>query len=149
MRHIRCNPGDNIWDLSIRFGLPQSELLKANNLTMSSTLSIGQKLTIPIHHIAVQPTAGAKYGEYLDWWTEAQYVFPISKVATVTDFQSGRSFRVKRTIGANHADCEPLTAADAAIIKEIWGGAYSWTRKSRDRVGRRAQNRGVHGIHAA
>jgi len=122
--------GDNVWNLSIKFGIPQQELLKANNLTTSSVLSIGQKLTIPVHHIAVQPTVSAKHGEYLDWWTEAQYVFPINKVATVTDFQTGRSFQVKRTIGANHADCEPLTAKDARIIKEVWGGSYSWKERA-------------------
>jgi len=122
--------GDNIWDLSIKYGIPQQELLKANNLTMSSTLSIGQKLTIPVHHIAVKPTVSAKHGEYLDWWSEAQYVFPINKVATVTDFQTGRSFQVKRTIGANHADSEPLTARDAQIIKEVWGGSYSWKERA-------------------
>jgi len=123
-------PGDTIWDLSIKFGLPQQELLKVNNLTTSSVLSIGQKLTIPVHHIAVKATVSPKHGEYLDWWTEAQYLFPINKVATVTDFKTGRSFKVKRTIGANHADCEPLTASDAAIIKEIWGGSYSWTERA-------------------
>ncbi|MGI6578412.1 MAG: LysM peptidoglycan-binding domain-containing protein [Eubacteriales bacterium] len=122
--------GDTIWDLSIKFGIPQQELLKANNLTMSSRLSVGQKLTIPVHHIAVKPTVSANHGEYLDWWSEAQYVFPINKIATVTDFKTGRSFKIKRTIGANHADCEPLTASDAAIIKEIWGGAYSWSERA-------------------
>ena len=112
--------GDTIWDLSIKFGLPQAELLKVNGLTMNSHLYIGQKLTIPVHHIAVQATVSERHGEYLDWWTEAQYVFPINKVATVTDFRTGRSFQIKRTIGANHADCEPLTANDASIIKQIW-----------------------------
>ena len=122
--------GDTIWDLSIKFGLPQAELLKVNGLTMNSHLYIGQKLTIPVHHIAVQATVSERHGEYLDWWTEAQYVFPINKVATVTDFRTGRSFQIKRTIGANHADCEPLTANDASIIKQIWGGSYSWAERA-------------------
>jgi len=122
--------GDNMWDLSQKFGLPMAELLKANNMTTNSTLSVGQKITIPVHHIAVKATPSEKHGEYLDWWTEAQYVFPIGKVATVTDFATGRSFQVKRTIGANHADCEPLTATDAAIIKEVWGGSYSWKERA-------------------
>jgi LysM repeat protein len=122
--------GDNIWDLSIRFGIPQHELLKVNNLTASSTLAIGQKLTIPVHRIAVKPTVSERHGEHLDWWTEAQYLFPINKVATVVDFQTGRSFQVKRTIGANHADCEPLTTKDSKIIKEIWGGSYSWKERA-------------------
>jgi hypothetical protein len=83
-----------------------------------------------VHNIAVQERVSEKHGEYLDWWTEAQYVFPINKVATVTDFQTGRTFKIKRTTGAFHADCEPLTARDAAIIKEVWGGSYSWTERA-------------------
>src|SRR5690606_32806376 len=39
-------------------------------------------------------------------------------------------FRIKRTIGANHADCEPLTAQDAAVLKQVWGGAYSWKERA-------------------
>ena len=122
--------GDNMWDLSIKYGIPMTELLNVNKMTENSSLAVGQKIIIPVHKIAVKQTAGERYGEYLDWWTEAQYVFPINKTATVTDFQTGRSFRVKRTIGAFHADCEPLTAADAAIIKEIWGGSYSWKERA-------------------
>lgn len=122
--------GDNAWNLSIKYGIPMAELLTANNLTMNSSLSIGQKLKIPVHHIPVKPVVSAKHGELLDWWTEAQYVFAINDVAKVTDFNTGKSFYVKRTIGANHADSEPLTAQDAAIIKEVWGGAYSWTERA-------------------
>ena len=47
-----------------------------------------------------------------------QYVFPIDAVALVTDFRTGK-VQIKRTIGANHADCEPLTAKDAAVMK-LW-----------------------------
>jgi LysM repeat protein len=126
----KIQSGDNIWNLSLKYGLPMTELLSVNKLTMNSSLSIGQEIKIPIHTIAIQPTVSSRHGEYLDWWTEAQYVFTIGKVATVTDFQTGKTFQIKRTIGANHADCEPLTAKDAAIIKEVWGGAYSWKERA-------------------
>jgi len=122
--------GDNMWDLSIKYGIPMTELLKVNNMNESTVLYIGQKITVPVHHIAVKERVSEKHGEYLDWWTEAQYVFPINKVATVTDFQTGRSFKIKRTTGAFHADCEPLTSKDAAIIKEVWGGSYSWQERA-------------------
>ena len=122
--------GDNAWDLSIKYGIPQSELLKVNGLTLSSTLSIGQKLKIPVYSIPVMATPGPQYGEYLDWWTEAQYVFPIGRNAVVKDFVTGKTFNIRRSIGANHADCEPLTAADAAVMKSLWGGTYSWTTRA-------------------
>ncbi|XQY91361.1 LysM peptidoglycan-binding domain-containing protein [Metabacillus sp. HB246100] len=120
--------GDTIWDLSVKYEIPQSELLKVNGLSTSSTLSIGQKLTVPVHQIAVQKTVSERHGEYLDWWTEAQYVFPIGKTVTITDLQTGKSFNIKRTIGANHADCETISKTDTAIAKTIWGG-FSWTTR--------------------
>lgn len=107
-----------------------AELLKVNNMMENSPLSIGQKIIIPVYHIAPKNRVSERHGEYLDWWSEAQYLFPINKVATVIDFQTGKSFKVKRTTGAFHADCEPLTAKDAAIIKEIWGGNYSWKERA-------------------
>lgn len=122
--------GDNAWSVSIKFGIPMAELLQVNNLTMNSSLQIGQVLRIPVHYIPVKPTPGSMYGENLDWWTEAQYVVPINKEMRITDFVTGRSFYIKRTIGANHADCEPLTAVDSAIIKDIWGGSYSWKARA-------------------
>jgi len=121
--------GDNIWDLSIRYGIPQSELLRVNNMTISSTLSIGQKLTIPVHTIGVKSVINERHGEYLDWWTEAQYVFTIGKTAKVTDYATGKSFYIKRTVGANHADSETVTVNDTNIAKSIWGG-FSWTPRA-------------------
>jgi LysM repeat protein len=122
--------GDTMWSISIKFGIPMLELLKLNNLSLSSTLSLGQTLKIPIYNVPVKATPGAKYGELLDWWTEARYVFPIGSEAVVTDFVTGRAFRVKHTMGGNHADTEPVTAADAQTMKEIWGGAYAWTPRA-------------------
>ncbi|WP_188208244.1 S-layer homology domain-containing protein [Alkalibacillus aidingensis] len=121
--------GDNIWNISIQYGIPQAELLKVNNLTTSSVLKVGQSLKIPVHHIPVQERVSERRGEYLDWWTEAQYLYSIGKTATVTDFQTGKTFKMKRTVGANHADVEPLTARDTEIIREIWGG-FSWTERA-------------------
>lgn len=122
--------GDTMWDVSIKFGIPMLELLKLNNMGINDPLSIGQRLKIPIYHVPVKTTAGLAYGELLDWWTEARYVFPVGATAVVTDFVTKRTFRVKYTMGGNHADCEPASAADAATMKSIWGGAYAWTPRA-------------------
>ncbi|MCC5910478.1 MAG: LysM peptidoglycan-binding domain-containing protein [Clostridiaceae bacterium] len=121
--------GDNLWNIAIKHGIPYQELLKTNRLNESSIVQIGQKLTIPVYNIPVKPTPGPQYGELLDWWTEAQYVLPINKVFTVQDFYTGKRWQMKRTIGANHADVEPLTAKDAAIMKEVWSGNWSWNTR--------------------
>jgi len=125
----KIQAGDSIWSLSIKYGIPQAELLQANGLTTSSMLSIGQELRIPVHNIPVKETVSPNHGELLNWWTEAQYVFTIGKVAKVTDLATGKSFNIKRTIGANHADCETVTVTDSNTAKTIWGG-YSWTPRA-------------------
>lgn len=122
--------GESAWSISIDYGIPMHELLQANGLPEEAVLAVGQQIKVPVHHIPVKPTVSPQHGEYLDWWSEAQYVFPIGKIAKVTDLATGRIFRIKRTIGANHADCEPLTAADAAVMKEVWGGQYSWKERA-------------------
>lgn len=121
--------GDYIWLLSQKYGIPDYELKAANNFTTSTVLYPGQKIKIPVHNIPVKVTPGPQYGEILDWFDEAQYVFPIGKTGKLTDPDSGKSFNVKRTIGAGHSDTETLTAQDSQIMKYIFGGSWSWNRK--------------------
>ncbi|SCY48628.1 LysM peptidoglycan-binding domain-containing protein [Alkaliphilus peptidifermentans] len=121
--------GDDLWNISIKYGIPFHELLQVNGLRDNHVINIGDKLTVPVYEIAIKETPGPQYGELLDWWTEAQYVLPIGKVFDVVDFNTGKKWTMKRTIGANHADVEPLTSRDAAIMKEVWGGSYSWNRR--------------------
>lgn len=121
--------GDDVWKLSLEYGVPMYELLDVNKISENTILNIGDVVTIPVHNVPIKSTPGSKYGEYLDWWTEAQYVVPIGAEFTVADFETGKRFKTKRTIGANHADCEPLTKTDADIMKAVWGGNYSWDRR--------------------
>lgn len=121
--------GDNFWNIADKFGLPMSEVLTANNMSESTRLNIGDVLKIPVHNVPVKSTPGEKYGEYLDWWTEAQYVVPTQSIFEVVDFYTGKSFFAKRTTGHNHADVETLTYTDTQKMKEIWGGNLGWERR--------------------
>lgn len=85
--------GDILWDIAIKFGLPFSELLNVNNMTESSAVNIGDVIKIPVHHVPLKETPGTKYGEYLDWWTEAQYVVPVGSEFEVVDFYTGKSLK--------------------------------------------------------
>ncbi len=121
--------GDTLWNIAIKYGIPYSELLEANSLSESSKIYTGMKLTVPVHHIPVK-YAPKGYGELLNWFTEAQYVIPINTDFQVVDLATGKSFNARRTVGSGHADCEPLTANDTAIMKEIWGGNFNWNKRS-------------------
>jgi LysM repeat protein len=120
---------DNMWKIAEKFGVPISEVLKINNFSETTILYPGDKVKIPQHDIPIKNTVGDKFGEYLDWWKEAQYVVKKGSVFEVVDFYTGKSFFAKRTTGTNHADIETLSINDTNKMKEIWGGNFSWTRR--------------------
>ena len=121
--------GDTLWNIAIKHGIPYSELLEVNSLSESSYVYTGMPLTIPVHHIPIK-YAPAGYGELLEWFSEAQYVIPINADFKIVDLTTGKSFNARRTVGSGHADCETLTAADTAKMKEIWGGTLNWNKRS-------------------
>lgn len=63
-------------------------------------------------------------------WTNVQGIFPRGTVATVIDINTGIKFKIKRTYGTNHADCETLTSEDTAIMKKVFGGSWNWERRA-------------------
>lgn len=62
-------------------------------------------------------------------WETAANLFPRYSNATIIDVATGRSFRIQRTFGSNHADIETLTTDDSQIVYEIWGG-HSWVQRA-------------------
>ena len=69
------------------------------------------------------------YGELLVW-EEVKLLFPKYATAKITDIYTGLSFFVQRREGSAHADVQPLTAEDTVIMKKIYGGQWSWERRS-------------------
>lgn len=63
-------------------------------------------------------------------WATVSKLWKKGSVATVVDVLTGKEFKVKRWSGREHADIEPLTAADTAIMKSIYGGSWSWRRRA-------------------
>ncbi len=131
--------GDSLWGIAHNNSITVSDLMSANNLT-SSLIHPGQVLTIP-GSAGSQTEAGqsdgqltsrqktVNRGEYLDW-AQARNIYTRGTIATVTDVSTGLSFKVKRRGGTNHADTEPLTAADTATMKRVYGGSWSWTPRA-------------------
>lgn len=68
--------------------------------------------------------------QLLPWFSTVNGIYSIGSVATVTDVDSGLSFKAKRTYGNNHADVETLTYADTEILRKISGGQWNWTRRA-------------------
>ena len=68
------------------------------------------------------------YGE-LSSWTEIDALFTDGMTVTVTDFNTGTTFQMKRTGGANHADVETVTADDTDKFLDCFGDKSNWGEK--------------------
>lgn len=112
----------------------QDKLIAAASKTSATTTATAKTTEKPTKTASVttekaSSTPAKKGGvEALDWWKEASKVFKIGSVAKVTDIKTGKTFKIVRTYGTNHADVEAYTAKDSEMIKDIWGG-WSWTRR--------------------
>jgi len=111
-----------------------------NGLSATGTIDAATEAKITALAASAVPSRGAASAaktaagknakiEMLDWWKEANKVFSIGTTAKVTDVGTGKSFKIVRTYGGNHADCEAATSEDSKIIKSIWGGNWSWARR--------------------
>ncbi len=75
------------------------------------------------------PTPTHITGEFLSW-KEVDPLFPRYACATVVDYETGLSFRVQRRAGDHHADVQPLSAQDTAIMKKVYSGEWAWKRRA-------------------
>lgn len=129
--------GDTLYSIAEDYGVAVKALAELNGLAEDETLKIDQELKIPEAAADLVPEAKIENntenivlkGEYLGWFDKVQYIFEKNDVAVVTDVKTGKSFKVKRLYGRNHADVEPLTKEDAAIMKSIYG-SWSWDRRA-------------------
>ena len=67
----------------------------------------------------------------MDWFKSGiARIFAKGVVATITDVDTGLAWHERRRGGANHADVEPCTAADTAVLRTVYGGKWSWDRRA-------------------
>ncbi|CDM69524.1 putative membrane protein [Clostridium bornimense] len=66
--------------------------------------------------------------EFLCWDEINNDVFPRETEAEVEDIYTGKKFKIIRTMGDNHADCETITEDDTKVMKEIFGG-FNWSKR--------------------
>ncbi|WP_324718060.1 hypothetical protein U7230_07295 [Carboxydochorda subterranea] len=68
------------------------------------------------------------FGEPLPW-PEVDRMFPFDAEATIEDLRTGLWLRVRRYGGYRHADVEPVTRQDTAVLHRIFGGQWTWRRR--------------------
>ncbi|MDR2505215.1 MAG: peptidoglycan-binding protein [Oscillospiraceae bacterium] len=75
-------------------------------------------------------SSSSKYKtEKPNWYSGGSSLVPKNATFTIKDVRTGVTFNVRRWSGANHMDCEPLTASDTAKMKKVFGGTWKWARR--------------------
>jgi len=60
-------------------------------------------------------------------WSDARQLTTIGTPLTIVDVRTGITWQVASFSNGNHADVEPITAADTAAMLQAWGGRWCWT----------------------
>ncbi len=90
-----------------------------------STGSGGGRIHFSYPSAATRALVGKVYGTE---WDTVNGRWPKGKQATITVVATGAQFRVVRGNTTLHADVTPVTAADTATMKAVYGGHWSWAR---------------------
>ena len=77
----------------------------------------------------VEIARAAHYGRMVQW-EEAKQKIALKGNVKVIDMETGMAFYAQRRAGQLHADVQPLTKEDTAIMKRIYNGKWSWHRKA-------------------
>lgn len=86
-------------------------------------------LALTVHDTEAKKHAGSDQVK-MPHWEEVNEILPKYSKFTVVDLETGLKFRVQRRAGSNHADVQPLTSEDTAIMKKIYNGKWSWKRRA-------------------
>jgi hypothetical protein len=68
-------------------------------------------------------------GEAADWATVVNAAIPVDTTVTVTDYNTGKKFSLKRIGGTGHADVETVDSAATDTFLECFGGAFTWEKR--------------------
>lgn len=83
----------------------------------------------PVVQTSSSSSSKVKYGKLVDWsWVHTHWAR--GEKVKVIDFNTGKSYYMIRVGGYNHADVEPATKKDCAILKSTYGGTWSWARRA-------------------
>ncbi|HEY8425577.1 MAG TPA: hypothetical protein VIK73_06145 [Limnochordales bacterium] len=77
---------------------------------------------------AVQLLATGVFGELVPW-TSVDPLFSWDSVAVLEDLRTGVRLTVRRYGGYLHADVEPATRHDMAVLRALYAGEWSWRRR--------------------
>lgn len=128
--------GDTADSIAKKMGTSAANIMKYNYMLATDWFYAGQKIAIngyAVRTYTVTPgesTEAARIGKLVDWFTEGQYIIKRDDIFTITDVDTGISFKVKMLGGYNHCDVETLTAADTEIMYNLFQRSWQWTPRA-------------------
>ncbi|KAB2952264.1 LysM peptidoglycan-binding domain-containing protein [Heliorestis acidaminivorans] len=129
-------PGDTASSIARRFGVSAQDILRFNYMEPHEWFNAGEKIAINGYAPRLYTVTPGQYqspaqvGHIVDWFLEGKYLLRRNDVFTVVDVQTNKSFKVKMLGGYNHADVEPLTRQDTAVMREIFNHQWTWTPRA-------------------
>lgn len=120
--------GDVTEESVIRF--QEKYAIEADGVVGPGTIEKLKELGYVSVNVVVSRSNGEKrFGEYIRWSDMSEIITKGKSIFTIEDFYTGQTFNVIAAYGGVHADIETLTAADSQILKQLWGGDYTWVRR--------------------
>lgn len=127
MKTYVVRSGDTLYDLARRLDVTVNELASINNIADPSCIRVGQELLVPAAGTVV--SRGQRGSSEMLQWDTVKGIFKVGAIATIIDVRTGFSFRVRRRGGTLHADVEPYSKEDTAVMKRVCGGSWTWNRR--------------------
>ncbi len=107
--------------------------LEADGVAGESTIQKMKSLGLITHKPVSRSSATSRrgYGEYLSWYSQIDNkIIKPGDLLEVKDLNTGKTFKVIAVAGSDHMDVETASAEDTKIMKNIWGGSFSWDRRA-------------------
>lgn len=129
IEHI-VNEGESLAEIAEQYNSSITAIMIKNKLS-TNQVEVGVKLLIPSEEKMLQVSSrGRMSGVQMIPWSIVNQLWNNGEKASIVDVETGKSFQVSRLYGYYHADIEPLTKVDTNILKEIYGGKWSWSRRA-------------------
>ncbi len=119
------NTEEGVRQFQKKYGLEEDGVAGASTINKMVALGYAKRP----RPVISRSSGNRQFGEYISWSDMMQMIDKGKTVFVLEDFYTGQTFQVLAAYGGVHSDVEPLTAEDAHIMKQIWGGEYSWVRR--------------------
>lgn len=128
--------GDSVSSIASKFGISTVDIIKYNYLSDNEWLNTGQIIAVNGYaerDYTVSPGEDNEplmIGSLVDWYREGQHLINRNDILTITDVETGNSFKVKMIGGYNHIDIETISSMDTQIMYDTFNNNWKWSPRA-------------------